>query len=328
MLKTDFSKVTDLFLVYPEGFENHYSSLSPFIQKLVGIIPDSIHLFVIVNNSKAKNTICFKYPNKNMDVIIIDGFNEIWLRDMMGFNVGDKIIRPYYHPNYCSCQFSFLDLIELDNNIDDIIKETINKPIERMPIVMDGGSLVTNGNIGFITKKILEDNRGLDEEKVIRIIKEFLGIEPIVVDRYKHDKMGHTDGYMQFINDDLLLVSQYPDMAFLSEDNKYLKYLEDIALKNKMRIDLIYERPIDEMGCCVYGEDKKCMYGSRGIYVNYLALNNTVIIPEYTLPKSDKRDYNLINKEVFNQYFENVVSINCDELSKFSGVLHCISWVN
>jgi len=56
MVKADFDKVNHLFLAYPDGFNNEYAELVPFLDKLITKIPPEINLHIIVNNSRAVDT--------------------------------------------------------------------------------------------------------------------------------------------------------------------------------------------------------------------------------------------------------------------------------
>src|SRR5687767_5699340 len=100
MIQSDFSKVKDLFLAYPFGFDKVYHSLIPFFDELIGLVPEDIHLYLIVNNRKAAKRLEDLFPNKNIDIIYIQGFYEPWLRDIMGFNCGDYIVKPRFMPDY------------------------------------------------------------------------------------------------------------------------------------------------------------------------------------------------------------------------------------
>ena len=91
MIKAEFTKVSDLFLPYPKGFKD-YTSLAPFFKKLIGVVPDDIRQFIIVNNQDAADEIKNCYPAKNIQPLVIENFHEIWLRDIMGFNSGTNKI--------------------------------------------------------------------------------------------------------------------------------------------------------------------------------------------------------------------------------------------
>src|SRR5581483_5518893 len=102
MVKTDFDKVDHLFLAYPDGFNNEYDELVPFFDKLITKIPSEISLHIIVSNDRAKQKLEFKFLKRNINIIVEEGWNEIWLRDVMGIPNEEYIYKPIYEPNYCN----------------------------------------------------------------------------------------------------------------------------------------------------------------------------------------------------------------------------------
>jgi len=333
MIKTDFSEVKDLFLVYPEGFDKVHSQLTGFYKKLLGVIPQEIHLFIIVNNEKAGIKIKSHYPNKNIDIIPIPNFNEIWLRDIMGFNTGEnRIYKPIYSPDYCKYIYTAGYLEIVNRQLKEIIEKSTKAEIIELPIVLDGGNLITNGEIGFITDKIYNDNKELGKN-VKSIIRNYLGIEPIIIKSNKNDKLSHTDGYMAFLNKKKICISQYPEIAFLKDDNKYLEAIRQETAKHSLETIKIYDRPVAEKviggGNAENDKSKDCLSSARGIYINFLRLNDTIILPEYSIPGYKKAiEYNTINKQALTNLGYKVITINCDEIARLGGSLRCITFTN
>jgi hypothetical protein len=73
-----------------------------------------------------------------------------------------------------------------------------------------------------MTEKVYEDNPGKDVEK---IIKQYTGLDAIVVGRSYYDVIGHTDGYMAFKDKDNIFISEYPTLPHLKRDIEYAKCL-------------------------------------------------------------------------------------------------------
>ena len=80
---------------------------------------------------------------------------------------------------------------------------------------------------------------------------------------------------------------------------------------------------------CYYGtRPASQIHGSGRIYANYLQLNDTFILPQYTITKTDNEtDYNSINNDIVSR-FGKVLTINCDDLGKFGGIPHCINFTD
>lgn len=333
MVKTDYSLVKDLFLVYPKNFGAPYESLTNFYLKLYELIPDEIRLFIIVNNEEAGKELKAKFPEKNIKIILIDDFDEIWLRDILGINTGiNRIYKPVYKPDYCNYIYTESYLEKLNDQVYEIFEKSINAEVVEMPLIMDGGNFVTNGEIAFFTDKIFKQNAEIDRY-ISQILFNYLGVKPIYLKTNPHDMLGHTDGYLNFLNKKMICVSSYPDIEFLKDDQLYLEKMREIVKMNGLDEIPFFDRPIAEKviggGKTQSDKSSTCLGSARGIYVNYLILNDTIILPEYKIPNYKKTlDYNIINKVSLERLGYKVKTINCDDLGQFGGSLRCISFSN
>ena len=329
MIFTEYSKVTNLILAYPERYYNEYEKLTSFYDSLINIIPNDIQLWLITNNNATKIKLESKYRYKKINIIGIKGWDEIWLRDCIGINTSDGIIKPYYHPQYCSLHRygDYFEHINKQSRI--IIKECLQKKINYMPLVIDGGNFSNNDKTVFLTNKILDDNRELSKSEIINILKDFTSLQPEIIERCENDSIGHTDGFLNFISNNKVLLANYPSLPFLKEDIQFIYRVRKKLKEEKLEVIELYDRPIDEVVPCeCYRKTKKaCFYSARGNYINFLRLNNTIILPEYTLPTlRETKYYNNINKDSLTQLGFQVKTINCDMLSKEGGSLHCLSY--
>lgn len=329
LVNTDFSKVQNLILAYPERFYNNYDKLSGFYDELIDKIPNYIQLWLIVNNNSTKNKLESRYRYKKINVIGIKGWDEIWLRDCIGINTAEQVVKPYYHPQYC-CANNYSSYYENLNKLSRIIiKECLQKKIAHLPLIFDGGNFVGNDVAFLMTDKILTDNRELSKSEILSILGDFLPLIPIIIKRSKTDVIGHIDGFINFISNRQVLLSNYPSLPFLKDDIDFLFSLRKELENEHLEIVDIFDRPIDEIVACeCYIKTKKaCFHSARGIYTNLLKLNNTIILPEYTLPTlRETKYYNNINKDTLIQLGFEVKTINCDALSKEGGSLHCLSY--
>ncbi|WPQ64580.1 agmatine deiminase family protein [Chitinophaga sancti] len=326
MVKADFDKVNHLFLSYPDGFNNEYDELVPFFDKLITKVPPEIHLHIIVSNIRAKQKLEFKFPRRMMDVVIEESWNEIWLRDVMGISNGENIYKPIYEPNYCNYQIRSMNYRNLNNISINIIKDHLQRGIIHIPLKLDGGNFIANHRFAFMTEKILRDN-DLPEQEIIAIIKDKMGVTPILIPTNKGDVVGHSDGYMGFIDDDIICISEYPKLDSLKDDYKYLESLKGICNDLNLRIQVIQERPLGySIPCECEAKKKCCTYTANGCYVNFLRLNNAIILPEYTLTTlKETIYYNNVNEEALSRYGYQVIKINCDMLAQHGGSLRCLS---
>lgn len=326
MIKADFSKCNYLFLAYPKGFLNEYEILVPFYNELIQLIPRSINLLVITNTKKVQRELTSKFKHKpNLEIIVINYFDEIWLRDCMGVFANDKIFKFNYSPNYCTLSKETKYYRYIDKLAKRFLGEVFTSNIIEIPLNIDGGNFVHNTKKVFMTEKVYEDNPGKDVE---RIIKDNTGLDSIVVGKNYYDVIGHTDGYMAFKDEQTLFISEYPDVSYLKKDNQYVTMLKDVAIKNGFKVLPIFDCPVDEpVKCSCKGFDtRSCLFSARGVFINYIRFNDCIILPEYTMPVNSSIDYNWINRKILESQGFNVLSINCDPLAKFGGSLHCISF--
>ena len=198
----------------------------------------------------------------------------------------------------------------------------LNLSSSDIDLVWDGGNLVSNGRLGFITEKILTDNPDYSKTEILSRIEYALNIKPIIVPKCLNDTLGHIDGYASFIEEDKLCISSYPDKDYLKSENEYLFRLREIAREENLEIIDIQDYPVDEK-CRVGGES---IESAKGCYVNFLKLNNIIILPEFKLGRGRSGDYNRVNREMLQEMGYDVRTIDCTELSELGGVLHCISW--
>ncbi len=323
-MKSDFSPIKHLFLCFPENFGDKYEGLTDFFAELIHLIPDNIHLYIIVNNPSSESTIKNVFKNKNLTTLLIEEFDEIWLRDMMGFNMGTHIAKPIFSPSYFK-EIYTEDCCHLINAATKkIILKSIGVPIVDVPIKWDGGNMGTNGKIGILTDILLSDNPNLEIEHIKRIIKKELKLEPVIVPRSVSDLLGHIDGYLSFIDNKNVFLPSYPKLSSLGEEIEYVEQMKTTCKQLGFKINILHDRPVDEY---VTSEKGEKLYSARGNYVNHMILNDTIIIPEYTLPNYKlERNYNQDNFYIMKKHFKEVRTINCDALSQLGGSLHCISW--
>ncbi len=330
MAKADYQEMTKILLAYPERFYNGYDELVPFYDELISLIPNDFETWVITNNNQSIQKLEEFFSHKRIKILGLKGWDEIWLRDCIGINNFNSIIKPEYFPNYCTSGSSRDYFRKINGLTRTIIKECLNKEIRPIKLRLDGGNFVCNDEIAFITDKVLEQNDIYTENEILEIISKATDLKPLIVERNKCDVIGHTDAYLSFIDKKRVLLSNYPSFPFLKHDIDFINHLDEQLKAEGIERIKFYDRPIDEGAICFCKgkSSKPCFYSARGNYINFLRINNLIILPEYTLPSKRESDYyNKTNQEILEGIGFEVRRINCDSLSKFGGVLHCISFL-
>jgi agmatine deiminase len=310
-LRTDFSEVTTLFLIYPEGIEEGkggYENLIEFYDNLIKLVPTSISLRIMVKKRTIGERI--KKLRDNLQYIVNSEIQTIWLRDIVGFCRGTTLYKPIFKPKYYWGNFDTAE--QINQNLKSI-HSLLNFDMEIVPLKWDGGNLITNGEIGFITERVLKDNaKAYSETQVAEIIKTRLGIEPVFLPEYMKDEFGHIDGCLNFISEDKLLIGDYESKEDGPEKD-YLKYLRE-KIVGGYNITVI---PITELP---YRSKYEGKYIPLGNYINLLKLNEFILLPVFDIPDLDKKNIAVLSQ------FGKVIPVNCLELAKHGGLLHCISW--
>lgn len=312
-LKLEFEMASTLFLAYPEEVFDcgeDYTSAKAVFDRIIRALPSNMNLVVMTKTARIASNI-EKMRKKRTTTLVNSELSSIWLRDTAGFNMGSHIIKPVYKPKYYR---KFYDEAATIDSYNKIIHSILGVDMESIPLIWDGGNLVTNGEIGFITEQLLIDNKKTHSEQEIKdLIKSTLGIEPKFVPVYSDDPFGHTDGYMNFLDKDTLAIASYPK-TWRRKELAYLKALKTIVRRHVKNVIELNEKPAEEM----HGS----IYSAKGNYVNFLKLGKMILVPSYQDQETEKYNYDLLKP------FGKVVPINCNELAKFGGLLHCISFTN
>lgn len=138
-------------------------------------------------------------------------------------------------------------------------------------------------------------------------------LKPVFVPVHSDDPFGHSDGFMSFLNKETLAVASYPK-TWRRKERNYLQELKTKAKRHVKNVIEIRENPAEEMNGSIYS--------AKGSYVNFLKLGKIILIPSFQDKETERYNYSLLKQ------FGKVVPINCNELAKFGGLLHCISFTN
>ena len=123
------------------------------------------------------------------------------------------------------------------------------------------------------------------------------------------DFTGHADGMVRFVNKSTILGNR------LSDD---YKYIQDDRRKIIKKYNLKY---IDVPFFST--KDSKHRDSAIGIYVNYLEVNNLIVVPVFGR-EEDKEAVDIIQKAFPDKVIE---TINYNEVAIEGGLLNCTTWV-
>ena len=240
----------------------------------------------------------------------IKGTNDIWCRDYMPVQTeSGKFIQFTYNPSYLKGKK------EWEESRSDVKRVCKMNGIDATysDINLDGGNILICDKRAIISDRIYSENPNYDKDTLEKKLSELLDCEIIIIPALKsqeEDLTGHADGMVRFVDRNTILGNER-----LPNEYKYMKegLQKAIDTYNLTYIDV------------PFFEDKDPNYPSSaiGIYVNYLEVNNLIVVPVFN-HEEDEKAVDIIQKAFPNKIIE---TINYDDVAKEGGLLNCTTWV-
>jgi agmatine/peptidylarginine deiminase len=240
----------------------------------------------------------------------IKGTNDIWCRDYMPVQTeSGKFIQFTYDPSYLKGKK------EWEESRSDVKRVCKMNGIDATysDINLDGGNILICDKRAIISDRIYSENPNYDKDTLEKKLSELLDCEIIIIPALKsqeEDLTGHADGMVRFVDRNTILGNER-----LPNEYKYMKegLQKAIDTYNLTYIDV------------PFFEDKDPNYPSSaiGIYVNYLEVNNLIVVPVFN-HEEDEKAVDIIQKAFPNKIIE---TINYDDVAKEGGLLNCTTWV-
>jgi len=251
--------------------------------------------------------------------------NDVWCRDhgpifLKNPNTGETAISDWEF-NAWGVKFAPWDL---DNTIPQQIAKSLNKQVFSHPMVLEGGAIEVNGTGQLLTTEavLLNPNRNphLNKEQIEQQLRDGLGVIDILWLKQGiegDDTDGHIDDLARFVDASTIIActdKTSPNREILADN---LSRLKSFTGSNNRPFDLI-EISLPE-ACEVPGWRLPVLPAS---YVNFLIVNNGVLVPTFRQSKNDDHALGTI-RELFPD--RAVTGIDCLDLVEEGGTLHCIS---
>ena len=213
-----------------------------------------------------------------------------------------------------------------DNAIPGTIATALGAQRFAGGMILEGGAIEINGAGQLLTTEavLLNPNRNpqLNREAIEQLLRDGLGVSEILWLKQGiegDDTDGHIDDLARFIDLHTVLAcvdrnSTSPNQAIL-QDN--LGRLRSFLGPNNRAFEVL-EIPLPE-ACEVPGWRLPVLPAS---YVNFLIVNNGVLVPTFRQKRNDDRALGMI-RELFAD--REIVAIDCLDLVEEGGTVHCIS---
>lgn len=189
-------------------------------------------------------------------------------------------------------------------------------------LIHTGGNYMTDGlHTAFSSKLTWNENPTYSEANIDTIMHSFMGIDRYIwMETLPYDGIHHIDMHMKLLNEETLLVGQYPagtaDGPQIEANLAYILANYNSPFGTPYKVVRIPQPP-DQMSGYTYPDAG----GSYLTYANATIINKTVIVPQFYT------EYDTTALRIWREAMPgyNIVGINSNLTISASGSLHCIT---
>lgn len=236
----------------------------------------------------------------------LKGTKDIWCRDYMPVQTeSGKLIQFKYDPSYLK------DNKEWEESRSDVKEVCKVNGIEAQfsDINLDGGNVLICDGRAILSNRIFKENPDKGEKELVDELSRLLECEIIIIPAENDDMTGHADGMVRFVNKNTILGNMMADEYKYWQDGMQ-KVIEKYNMKY---IDVPFFVP----------KDSKHPYSAVGIYVNYLEVNNLIVMPIFGR-EEDTKAFDIIQSTFPDKIIE---KIDYTDVAQEGGLLNCTTWV-
>ena len=233
---------------------------------------------------------------------------DIWCRDYMPVqNRLGELIQFEYDPSYLRGKKEWEDS---RSDVREVCSTNGINPIFSN-IKIDGGNVVLYGDKAILTNRIFKENPGVEREKLISELEDLLKAKVIIIPAINTDVTGHADGMVRFVNKDTILGND------LNAEYKYIREgINKACLENNLQyINVPFFVP---------KYDKKHAMNAIGIYVNYLEVDNLIVLPKFGVVGNRDEEALSMFKKIFPD--RDIETVDYNEVALEGGLLNCSTW--
>jgi agmatine deiminase len=159
-----------------------------------------------------------------------------------------------------------------------------------------------------MTDRIFIDNPTYERKELIKDLLNYFEVDKLFfVPEQPHDFTGHSDGMVRFIDERTVIINDY------AEDKEEFKRAFEIAIHNT---------GLEYIKIPYKAYHNKSYNNANGDYINYLQMENTIIIPTFGIKEDDE-----VVKQ-FEDIFkgQTIATVDGNEIANQGGILNCITW--
>lgn len=243
----------------------------------------------------------------NVKYAFIKSTKDIWCRDYMPVQTqSGKFIQFKYDPSYLKGNKKW----EASRSDVKEVCKVNNIKVQFSDINIDGGNVLICDGRAILSDRIFSENPNKDKDALISELSKLLECEIIIIPAINGDYTGHADGMVRFVNRNTILGNR------LADEYKYWQngMQKVLATYNLTYIDIPF---LTDM------KDRNYPESAIGIYVNYLEVNNLIVVPRFNRDE-DKQVVEILQKAFPNKHIE---TIDYSEVAREGGLLNCTTWV-
>jgi agmatine/peptidylarginine deiminase len=245
-------------------------------------------------------------------------FAEVWVRDfgpfvVKSFNGGYELLDLGYAQSLSDPSPDR----QLDDGVPSAVATSLGMQAVRVPLVVDGGNLLSNGaGLCVTTSTLQEANPGLSWDQIGDLVRRhFGGRQLVVLDTLVGEPSGHADMFCTFTAPDTIVVASCDprldpqNAAILDQNARRLSGLETPC--GPLKVVRLPMRPRRELRWMTY--------------TNVIYANGLLLVPSYA-PDADPE----VERQVLATYRGllpgwRIVSIQAAPLLDGLGSLHCVA---
>mgnify|MGYP001772064436 FL=1 len=230
---------------------------------------------------------------------LLDGTNDIWLRDFMPVRTGSgKLVSFRYEPSYLKND------PDLRTDFRKDLAPQLGLPVTYSNINLDGGNVVfsPSGARVLISDRVFSENPEYPSAALVHELSELLEAEVLIIPSLKSDMTGHADGMARFLDDRTVLCNR--PLSSCGFEQKVKRSVRDYGL-DAVDFPFVPTGRISAVGC----------------YLNYLETEQAVFLPVFGIEQDAEAAASA--QQIFSK---EIVPVNIREIAQQGGCLNCISW--
>ena len=235
---------------------------------------------------------------------------DIWCRDYMPVQTpSGKLIQFKYDPSYLKGNKEWEDS---RSDVEEVCRMN-DIDAESSDINLDGGNVLICDRRAILSDRIYSENPDIPRDELRKKLAKLLECEIIVIPSLNKtvDFTGHADGMVRFVNRDKVLGIKYDDKYRKDWWKNTQKILENNNI-SFVEVPFFEDEP-----------DPKNPESAIGVYVNYLEVNDLIVLPVFDRDE-DNQVISILQAQFPNKTIE---KINYNEIAKKGGLLNCTTWV-